>query len=213
MSKRASQSHIQAASQSLVDHEETNGTEPPPYSSPVVPTIHDQPRSSRYPRSIPWLPNLDYSKCSIPDCKVSKDGAVIATYHPSLSSDPRALARFIQEQAALPPLPYIHIVGRSRETMMQPPDFDIKLNMLWYFVPTQSNGWNYLKLVSDNEPAFRGKNTPTTTPAVKGGLEDWARRFCSESSSQKTYATLPSSSSLLFSLFGFILIFSFYFPY
>lgn len=97
--------------------------------------------------------------------------------------------------------------------MMQPPDFDIKLNMLWYFVPTQSNGWNYLKLVSDNEPAFRGKNTPTTTPAVKGGLEDWARRFCSESSSQKTYATLPSSSSLLFSLFGFILIFSFYFPY
>lgn len=192
MSKKASQSHIpQAASQSVVVHEEhTPSTEPPPYSSPVVlpTTVHDQPRSSRYPRSIPSLPNLDYSKYLIPDCTVSKDGTTIATYHPSFSTDPRALTRFIQEQASLPPLPYIHIVGGSREAvMMQQPDFNIKLNMLRYFVPTQSNGWNYLRLVGDNEIAFRGKHTQTTTPVVKGGIEDWARRFCNESSSQKRF--------------------------
>lgn len=71
--------------------------------------------------------------------------------------------------------------------MMQQPDFNIKLNMLRYFVPTQSNGWNYLRLVGDNEIAFRGKHTQTTTPVVKGGIEDWARRFCNESSSQKRF--------------------------
>ncbi|KAL1885489.1 ATP-dependent RNA helicase [Paecilomyces lecythidis] len=196
MAKRASKANEASVSQpqrygSLEDnnsvaHEEH--PEPPPYSSPVTaqPSLgSNQQRPFRYLSNNPSLPNLDYSKYQIPECTVSKDGTII-TYHRPLCSDGKALAQFIKEQAALPPLPYIRILGGSPRDLQ--PDFDVRINMLRYFLPTRpSTRLNYLKLVEDGQLAFRGKNTQTTTPNAKNGIEDWARRFCSENSSLKTF--------------------------
>lgn len=69
-------------------------------------------------------------------------------------------------------------------------DFDIKINMLPLFMNQNNqigqNSWNYVKLVQESELAYRGKNDPSTSPIVKGGLEEWAKRFCKETSSVKS---------------------------
>lgn len=57
------------------------------------------------------------------------------------------------------------------------------------------NRWNYVKLVADGESAYRGKSDAGISPAVKGGLDEWAKRFCKESSVTKSYVFI----SLLFS--------------
>ena len=201
--------------------------EPPPYStSSFVPTSSTissssspQPRargtsnnnnllpgdSSFIPSRSQFLARLNYTKYSVPESTLSKDGTTITTYHPAFTSSPEALVRFVREQAALPPLPYIHIVGGQQESCTRP-EFDVKLNMLPYFMSSTTtpqqrsqsqsennvdknsycNGWNYLKLVADDEMAFRGKDRESLYPTVQGGLEEWARRFCSETSTLKT---------------------------
>ncbi|KAJ9307062.1 hypothetical protein DTO027B5_107 [Paecilomyces variotii] len=193
MAKRISKAIDTSVSQThqhetLEDNNSISHQEPPPYSSPVAarpsPSGNQQ-RSIRCLSNIPSLPNLDYSKYQIPECTVSKDGTITTNYRP-LCSDATALAQFIREQAALPPLPYIRIVGLPPGASQ--PDFDVRINMLRYFLPTRSStGWNYLKLVEDGQLAFRGKNTQTTTPNTKNGIEDWAKRFCAEKSSLKTF--------------------------
>lgn len=197
MAKRISKAIDTSVSQThqhetLEDNNSIAHQEPPPYSSPVAarpsPSGNQQ-RSIRCLSNIPSLPNLDYSKYQIPECTVSKDGTITTNYRP-LCSDATALAQFIREQAALPPLPYIRIVGLPPGASQ--PDFDVRINMLRYFLPTSSStGWNYLKLVEDGQLAFRGKNTQTTTPNTKNGIEDWAKRFCAEKSSLKTYGSAP----------------------
>ena len=213
-----------SSSQSVIfDQEEENNNstsnndgrpaEPPPYSiSSFVPissisSSPSQPRgnlpngSSFIQSRSPFLPRLNYTKYSIPESALSKDGTTITTYHPAFTSNSEALVRFIREQAALPPLPYIHIVGGQQDSCTNP-DFDIKLNMLPYFMSSTAtsqsqsqgqsdnnidhNGWNYLKLVTDDELAFRGKNRESLHPTVPGGLEEWARRFCNETSTLKS---------------------------
>ncbi|OJJ49919.1 hypothetical protein ASPZODRAFT_128495 [Penicilliopsis zonata CBS 506.65] len=177
-----------------------SSNEPPPYSSPVVSPGGPSAASSSSRRPLaastiptPWLPDLDFSRYSIADATVSKDGTTIVTTSPVLSHDSKALLRFIQDQASLPPLPYIRIVGTPPPGQSRP-DFDIKLNMLRYFLPRQqtnssttnsTSNWNYVRLVGENELAFRGKSTQTTTPTVKS-LEQWAWKFCNEKSSVKT---------------------------
>lgn len=79
-------------------------------------------------------------------------------------------------------------------------DFDVKLNMLRYILPSQARPessndfgnagewWNYVKLAGEGEMAFRGRNEQTMSPALKG-LEQWAIRFCNETVALKSYAS------------------------
>lgn len=172
---------------------QTFTSEPPPYSS-LVPAHNNNSAPATTRRSSSRLssalPGIDFSKYSIPAAELSKDGSTVSTYHPSFTSNPATLVRFIQEQARLPPLPYIHIVGAKRDLQPQR-DFDIKINMLSLFMAQenygQSSQWSYIKLVGDEESAYRGKHNPSTLPTAKGGLDEWARRFCKETSTLKSY--------------------------
>jgi hypothetical protein len=194
--------------QNAENHEDDNNTnvfdqtftsEPPPYSSPISNTaIPRRPiRTASSPATSTstsaTFPLIDFSKYSIPDSSLSKDGSTISTYHPSFSSNPANLVRFIQEQAALPPLPYIHILGDDNGGIQR--DFDIKINMLPMFLNqiagSNQNRWNYVKLVADGESAYRGRSDAGVSPAVKGGLDEWAKRFCKESSAMKSYVLFP----------------------
>ncbi|KAI7973604.1 hypothetical protein EIK77_004210 [Talaromyces pinophilus] len=175
--------------------DQTFTSEPPPYSSPVSNTaIPRRPiRTAAAPvtstSTSATFPLIDFSKYTIPDSSLSKDGSTISTYHPAFSTNPASLVRFIQEQAALPPLPYIHILGDDNGGLQR--DFDIKINMLPMFLNQTGNGnqnrWNYVKLVADGESAYRGRSDAGISPTVKGGLDEWAKRFCKEGSAVKSY--------------------------
>lgn len=189
-------SNNNANSNNEIIFDQTFTSEPPPYSS-LAPAAHNNNITStttvtrRSPSGLSSaLPGtIDFSKYSIPEASLSKDGSTVSTYHPSFTSNPSTLVRFVQEQARLPPLPYIHIQGAKRDLQPQR-DFDIKINMLSLFLAAQgtdqSNQWNYVKLVGDEESAYRGKHNPSTLPTVKGGLDEWAKRFCKETSTLKS---------------------------
>jgi hypothetical protein len=190
-----SSSNRPTSAPNLIDGDVTISHEPPPYSSSssTILNVH-----LPTPVVSPSLPQIDYSKYLIPKATVSKDGSTISTYHPGFISSPQELTKFIQQQATLPPLPYIHIVGRWAEVPSAAPDFDLKINMLPFFIAPNSQravdmnegggggSWNYVKLVAENDMAFRGKNNQSLIPNVKGGLYEWASRFCKEPSNQKT---------------------------
>lgn len=159
---------------------------PPPYTGPTTPSPSASSQTNTPP--IPGLPALNYPKYRIPDSTVSKDGTEITTKSPLLNSDPTALASFIQEQASLPPLPYIRITGTSSPDGLRRVDFDLKLNMIRYILRSGSgsgSGWNYITLPGDGETCFRGGNATSTTPGLKT-VQDWARRYCGESSAMKS---------------------------
>ncbi|KAH8698495.1 hypothetical protein BGW36DRAFT_317990 [Talaromyces proteolyticus] len=165
---------------------QTFTSEPPPYSSLVTNTPSTL-SPAAWPNATSTLPPIDFSKYSIPESSLSKDGSTVSTYHPSFTSNASALVRFVQEQATLPPLPYIHILGEKQEDG-QRRDFDIKINMLSLFLAQNSqNKWNYVKLVGDQELAYRGKDGQSTIPDIKGGLDEWATRFCKETSTLKSF--------------------------
>uniref|UniRef100_A0A093VE54 Myosin-11 n=1 Tax=Talaromyces marneffei PM1 TaxID=1077442 RepID=A0A093VE54_TALMA len=173
--------------------DQTFTSEPPPYSSPIsntaIPRRPIRTASSPSASTSATFPLIDFSKYTIPDSLLSKDGSTISTYHPAFSTNPANLVRFIQEQAALPPLPYIHIMGDDNGGMQR--DFDIKINMLPMFMNqlagSNQNRWNYVKLVADGESAYRGKSDAAMSPTVKGGLDEWAKRFCKEGSAVKSF--------------------------
>jgi len=52
-------------------------------------------------------------------------------------------------------------------------------------VPDTENRMNYVKIIGPGESGFRGEIKETTLPAVAGGLEEWARKFCEDASSIK----------------------------
>ncbi|EED21529.1 conserved hypothetical protein [Talaromyces stipitatus ATCC 10500] len=197
------QSHQNAENHDNNIFDQTFTSEPPPYSSSIpntaiprqplrTPTTSTTTTTSPTPSSTSaTFPLIDFSKYSIPDSSLSKDGSTISTYHPSFSTNPANLVKFIQEQAALPPLPYIHILGDDPTGLQR--DFDIKINMLPMFMNQsfagggKQNQWNYVRLVADGELAYRGRSDAAISPAVKGGLDEWAKKFCKESSAVKSF--------------------------
>jgi hypothetical protein len=75
-------------------------------------------------------------------------------------------------------------VGKSSDGTI---DFDVKLNLMNLIVPDEDRKgrMNYVKVIGPGEMGFRGEVKETTAPAVTGGLEEWARKFCEDSSSIK----------------------------
>ena len=199
---------------------QSNEERPPPYSSSI--TYLSQSSSSATQRlqlhSItPGLPDLDFSKCAIPDSAVSNDWTEVVTKNATLNTSAAALTRFIRDQCSIPPLPYIRIVGTSlaADRYNQKVDFDVRLNMLRYILPSQARSepsndpenvgerWNYVKLAGAGEFAFRGRNEQTTSPSLKG-LEQWTARYCKETVALKSYVfhSLTPSTNLRSNITG-----------
>jgi hypothetical protein len=140
------------------------------------------------------LPNIDFAKYEIPESTVSDDNVTTMTNLSILSQDPVTLEKFIREQASLPPKPHVRITGTHTKKArgcgddedVVVTDFDVKLNLLPYIVREEGDRWNYVKLVDDNEEAFRGGNAKTTGQGGEG-LKDWVERFCEDSAKFKSF--------------------------
>ncbi|KAL1960725.1 hypothetical protein VTO42DRAFT_6555 [Malbranchea cinnamomea] len=148
---------------------------PPGYTA-----TSDVSHSPRQPlRSTPGLPPLNFTRYQIAEATLSKDKTTITVTQPDLSTNPVRLAKFITEQAALPPKPEIRIMGiRDSVYGENKVDFDIRINMLRYILrPPSSQPWNYMKIVGGVD----GRN------GGNGGLGAWAKQFCNDNAAKKTF--------------------------
>ena len=59
--------------------------------------------------------------------------------------------------------------------------------MMSQFIGDENKRLNYLRVVADNERAFRGGTTEATVPVAPAGLPEWVKRFCADSARLKTY--------------------------
>lgn len=171
---------------------------PPPYTSATG-------RSPPEPQPTPGLPDLAYTKYPIRNSTLSKDRTEAVTTNAALNSDPAALARFLRDQASLPPLPCVRLVGScaAAEAHGKRVDFDVRVNMLRYFLPPVGEAgarWNYVRLAREERARFAagGRILSSSSPrllVVGKSLEDWAERYCKDNTAFKTYYT-PSPASL-----------------
>jgi hypothetical protein len=90
----------------------------------------------------------------------------------------------IQSQSTLPPKAQIHVRGVGSSATQ---DFHIRLNMMPFLIGDKdpAQRWNYIKVVDDGEMAWRGETKMTTEPKLEGGIDEWVRRYCSDSSAIK----------------------------
>ena len=159
------------------DHQNTNT--PPPYSGPSSPST-----ARPHPKALyPGLPLLNYSLYSPANFKLSSDETTITTYKPEPNIYPAVLSSLLQSQASIPPKAQIHIKGTSAGRI----DFHVKLNMMSLLVGDNApkERWNYLKVIDDGELGWRGDLKMTSEPRISGGLDEWAQRYCADSSSIK----------------------------
>lgn len=60
-------------------------------------------------------------------------------------------------------------------------DFDVKLNLMNLILSDNvKSRMNYVKLIGPGDVGLRGETSETTNPSVTGGLDEWARVFCSD---------------------------------
>jgi hypothetical protein len=137
------------------------------------------------PISYPGLPRLNYALYSPPNYKLSSDQISITTYKPEPNVYPAVLMSIIQAQAALPPKVQVHAKGMPYPGAE--PDFHIKLNIMPLIIGDKDppKRWNYLKVVDDGEMAWRGETKMTTEPNLNGGIDEWVRRYCADTSAIK----------------------------
>lgn len=155
-------------------------TTPPPYSGPSASPV---PTSSA-PRLFPGLPNLNYALYSPASFKLSADETTITSNKPELSTYPATLNSLIQYQATIPPKAQICVKGSRPSGHV---DFDLKLNMMALLVghSDQRERWSYLKVVEDDEVAYRGGFKESAEPRLPGGINAWVRRFCEDKAAIK----------------------------
>lgn len=133
------------------------------------------------------MPEVDISQYLPPGAVTSKDGCTVTIQNTNLCSDPDALVRFINTQAALPPRPEIRITGTHNSYGENKTDFDIRVNVMRYLVRNPTDApLNYIKMVEPKELAFRGDSSKGMLPHADGGLNEWAGMFCRDASTEKS---------------------------
>jgi hypothetical protein len=136
------------------------------------------------PPPFPGLPNLNYALYSPASFKLSADETTITSNKPELSTYPATLNSLIQYQATIPPKAQICVKGSRPSGHV---DFDLKLNMMALLVghSDQRERWSYLKVVEDDEVAYRGGFKESAEPRLPGGINAWVRRFCEDKAAIK----------------------------
>ena len=131
-------------------------------------------------RVVPGVPNIQFKAYTPPNSSASSDRSIITIVDTTLCKSPMALARLIEEQIALPPIPEIRITG-MQNSMGEGASFDIRLNMMRYFLPSDGQpGLTYTKLISCGKSKARASNFEDADE-----VEKWARIFCKDKSNEK----------------------------
>lgn len=167
--------------------------------SPTDPHVHHGDRLPAYsertkppdPRppdltTTPGLPPLVLARYAVPDGEMSPDDTTLTVSSAQLCRDANALTDFIATQAALPPRPQIHITGVHDDYGDRTVDFDLRVDLMRYLVPSAPAApLNYMRTMTAEEVACRGAAPPTATLHVDEGLQGWTRRFCQDESPSK----------------------------
>ncbi|CAF9910097.1 MAG: hypothetical protein GOMPHAMPRED_006953 [Gomphillus americanus] len=134
---------------------------------------------------IKQFPRIDYSSYRPPSSSISSDHTKITTSHRPFCKSAATLTKFIQQQAALPPRPFIRIKGISESGNTE---FNLKIDLLPYLYRTREP-WNYFSLKSDTDAEPSSSRGPSfrRSQSSNRSLETWAKEFCSDSASIKTF--------------------------
>lgn len=170
---------ISSAQERLVVPEDDLDDLPPAYTLPS-PSPSRPERTVALGRTVPGLPNVAFASYVPTGAHVSRDTVTISITDSALTKSPQAMAKFITEQIALPPMPEMRIVGTHKEWRQDKLDFDIRINMMRYFVPQNgSAGLSYSTLISG------GGKKRTTPEGSAAAIQQWAQAFCDESAIEK----------------------------
>jgi hypothetical protein len=142
---------------------------PPGYSMSAPAPDPAALRNAALGRMIPGnVPTVNFSAYAPLGSDVSTDLTTTQIVNPALCSSPQAFARVLAEQIALVPVPEIRVVGTHNQYGKTEVDFDIRINMMRYFLPKDgSPSLHYTQLQSAGKDRI---GTP--------GVEEWARSFC-----------------------------------
>ncbi|KAF2666594.1 hypothetical protein BT63DRAFT_481091 [Microthyrium microscopicum] len=164
---------------------------PPSYTGPTPSATPINSRPPPPPSSIPGSIPIDFSLYRIPGATLSKDLDTLTITDPAYSISAPALLKLLRRHAKLPPHPQIRITGKGALSYNpNSTDFDIRISMLRYFVHPPDSGdsaWNFVTLLNDSAPGWRGGREPSTVPIVKGGLEEWVARYVGEPIKEKSF--------------------------
>lgn len=145
-------------------------------------------RSQTFGHTIPGLPPLNFTHYSPLSSKVSSDHSTITIVDANLCKSPQALAKFLQEQISIPPLPEIRIKGVHKEWSKEQCDFDIRLNLLRYFLPREGDPfYTYTNLVSSGSGKAKLKISSADNAGGITGVEQWAQAFCADPATDKSF--------------------------
>lgn len=151
-----------------------DGDLPPSYTGPILAPCRTVTTSLSGP--LAHVIPVDFSLYRIPGASISKDRTTITVTDPIHTSNALTLLNLIQSHSKLPPHPQIRITG---EDFSQP--FDIRISMMRYIVrqpdSTGSSNWNYIKVISDGELAWRGEKEQSRSPRAPAGLKSWIHMF------------------------------------
>jgi hypothetical protein len=149
---------------------------PPGYSMAAPPPDPAQLRNAALGRMIPGIvPNINFAAYAPLGSEVSTDLTTTTIVNAALCSSPQAFAKTLAEQVALPPVPEVRIRGTHMKWGVEEVDFDIRLNMMRYFVPKDgSNNLHYTQMVSSGKTAI-----------TNFSIEEMARSFCGSTASDK----------------------------
>ncbi|KAL9623292.1 MAG: hypothetical protein Q9160_002399 [Pyrenula sp. 1 TL-2023] len=184
--------------------------EPPPYSSEPTPSSPPATSTSHsVVESIPGYGNINFSNYIPENATLSDDHTTVTCYNPRLCSNPVALGKFLEEQAALPPKLLLHVRGtHSSNTSMSPIiDFNLTINLTPLLIPQSPSQppLHYTTLAPSTEETYRGGTTktraPTTSPSSTSStdlrtLPQWLHKFASDPSKHKSFTLIRIFSNL-----------------
>lgn len=159
--------------------------------------------------AISRLASIDFPRYCMTQAKLSDDHTSVTTSKPELQGTQYALARFVHEQAALPPKPIMvvrgtHVGGGARhgETIV---DFDLKINLMSLLdvdSPEQSRTISSSRMrvkVFSNASAESSSSTlpsPAPTKQLRGQsglstLDQWVKKFCEDKTDNRRCVLEP----------------------
>lgn len=172
--------------------------DPPPYSSGPSSLLEG---SHNVAETLPGYGSINFPNFIPSNASLSDDQTTVTLYSPKLCSNPIALGKFLQEQAALPPKLSIRIRGThsSNTAMAKVIDFDLSLNMMPLLITQNATqSLHYIGLIGEGEEAYRGGSTKTmkSSPADPKNINQWIHKFCTDTAKNKNFTLVRVVTNL-----------------
>lgn len=165
-----------------------------------LPPLYDEASASSAPLLTPGPSFM------VPQYKRDETTGVEYYLDSRLDTDPKLLEEHILWWAALPPRPYVRILGTHRQTVNNGGkkenktvvDFDVRVELTPYLYSdaTRRLSWRELRTVENADKAYRGtvlrSRDPSATKGIqlsahKPSLAEWCHRYCAKHAGLKRF--------------------------